>query len=673
MENKLIVNNLPEPVFTINEQGLVLFCNSSAESCFGTDGANNVGRQLKELLVIDPDPDEDLFAMLANIPIGSQLEKTVRRRDGQVVPFEFILTPAGGEDTSIRVLFARDISERWVREQKLNHSYQNQRIMNSILQISLMPISLDEQLEFILDQILAIPTIDLLPNGAILLVNGDAGVLNLKAQRGFSAQQLDTCGKVPFGKCHCGRAALSGEIQFVKCIDESHDFVFASMKPHGHYCVPIVADSEVLGVVALYIKEGHQSTELETETLQAIANVLAGIIERKKMEGQLVGLIDHLKKTVTELDEERKFNESVIASLGSGLLVLDRNGVIEKSNPAGRVLLNRLYSDDLEGEELGKIFGSQVAEEMTAGNNRANEEGRREIKLSARNGGLDIIIEYATVSREDVTGAQVGKIISFSDVTGLKKIQAEMEKMNRFSTIAEIASAVAHEVRNPLAGIRTMSQVIDEQLAADAPHKEYTRRIIKQVDRLNELLTDFFTYARPPVPKRRQVPLRRIIEEIKPLVHSRLTKNKVTLLEEYEERLPDIFADPSQIQQVFLNLFLNSLAALRRDDGKIAIKSSYIGTARNSADLDKCPWLRPDIPYVTVYFSDNGSGMDPEVMEKIFEPFFTTRHDGSGLGLSIVYRILKENDAGIVVKSEPGQGTTFIIFFSTSGASWAKS
>ena len=160
-----------------------------------------------------------------------------------------------------------------------------------------------------------------------------------------------------------------------------------------------------------------------------------------------------------------------------------------------------------------------------------------------------------------------------------------MEKMNRFSTIAEIASAVAHEVRNPLAGIRTMSQVIDEQLAADAPHKEYTRRIIKQVDRLNELLTDFFTYARPPVPKRRAVPLRRIIEEIKPLVHSRLTKTGVTLLEEYEEKLPDIFADPSQIQQVFLNLFLNSLAALRREDGKIAIKSSYIGTDRSSASI----------------------------------------------------------------------------------------
>ena len=69
---------------------------------------------------------------------------------------------------------------------------------------------------------------------------------------------------------------------------------------------------------------------------------------------------------------------------------------------------------------------------------------------------------------------------------------------------------------------------------------------------------------------------------------------------------------------------------------------------------------------MTVYFSDNGNGMEPEVMEKIFEPFFTTRHDGTGLGLSIVYRILKENDAGIVVNSDPGKGTTFIIFFSTS-------
>jgi PAS domain S-box-containing protein len=665
MENKLIVKNLPEPVFILDSDGLVLSCNSAAENRFGSgrDGIV-IGYHLDELLEIHPEQDEKLFSMLGKVPVGNQLEKTVRTDDGRIVPFEFMLIPAG--DASILVLLARDISQRWLREKKLNHSYQNQRIMNSILQISLMPLSLDEQLELILDQILAIPTVELLPSGAIFLVNGEAGVLNLKAQRGFSGQQLETCNKVPYGKCHCGRAALSREIQFVHCIDDSHDFTFTTMKPHGHYCVPILADQEVLGVVALYIEEGHKSTELETDTLQAIANVLAGIIQRKKMEGQLVGLIDHLKEIIQELDEERKFNESVITSLGSGLLVLNREGEIQKSNPAGRQILSCLGTGDLDGKKLSSIVGDEVAAEMIEAA-PANKDGRRrEIVVRDKSDGMSMILDYATVPREDATGAQAGKIISFSDVTGLKKIQAEMEKMNRFSTIAEIASAVAHEVRNPLAGIRTMSQVIDEQLAADAPHKEYTRRIIKQVDRLNELLTDFFTYARPPVPKRRLVPLARIIEEIKPLVQSRLQKNNVTLVEEYGSRLPDIFADPSQVQQVFLNLFLNSLAVLRGADGKIVIRCQYIGLDRSLVDLGKCSWLRPEIPYLAVYFSDNGSGMEEEVREKIFEPFFTTRHDGTGLGLSIVYRILKENDAGILVESQPGQGTTFVIFFTTA-------
>lgn len=665
MENRLIVQNLPEPVITMNSDGRILSWNSVAESAFGLRDDSFIRKELREVLVASPDRDEDLFRSLLEVSPGVRLERTIKRGDGRLAPYELLLTKNVQDGVPIHILFARDISERWLREKKLNLSYQNQKIMSSILQISLMPVSLDQQLELILDQILSIPTIELLPNGAILLADAEPGILALKAQRGFSEQQLATCGRVPFGKCHCGRAAQSGQLQFVHCIDETHDFVFDRMKPHGHYCVPIISDDSVLGVIALYIQEGHKSSELEQESLHAIANILAGVIERKRMEGQLIGLIGHLKQTIKELDEERKFNESVITSLGSGLVAVSSEGVVEKSNPAARQLLGRVSRVEVEGGALGEILGAEVAGEMTAASSPTNDQGRREIVVKENDGGKQLILEYATVPREDAMGGEVGKIISFTDVTGLKKIQAEMEKMNRFSTIAEIASAVAHEVRNPLAGIRTMTQVIDEQLADGAPHKEYTRRIIKQVDRLNELLTEFFTYARPPVPSRKPVSLVRVMEDIKPLVHSRLQKNGVTLVEDYEKGLPDILADPSQVQQVFLNLFLNSLMAMKRTDGQIAIRARYLRAELSEFDPAKFPWLRPDGHYVTVYFSDDGGGMEPEVLEKVFEPFFTTRHDGTGLGLSIVYRILKENNAGIMVESSPGAGATFIIFFST--------
>ncbi|NTV15212.1 MAG: PAS domain-containing protein [Desulfobulbaceae bacterium] len=664
MENKLIVGNLPEPVIITNEQGLIRSWNSAAASSFALDDDSFVGRPLREVLVVHPDPGEDIFVSLAAAPAGARLEITICRPDGSLAPFEFLLTRIDNGESPILILSARDISDRWLREKKLNLSYQNQKIMNSILQISLMPVSLDQQLELILDQILTIPTIALLPNGAILLAESLPGILVLKAQRGFSDQQLATCARVPFGKCHCGRAAQSREIQFVHCIDEKHDFVFDRMQPHGHYCVPIIADDALLGVIALYIQHGHKSSELEMESLHAIANVLAGIIERKKMEGLLVELIEDLKKTVKELDEARRFNESVIASLGSGLVVVNAKGVVEKSNPAARQLLGRLFAGRVDGAELVEILGAAAAGEVARAGESGNDIGRREMAVREIGGGKELIFEYATVPREDMEGGQVGKIISFTDVTGLRKIQAEMEKMNRFSTIAEIASAVAHEVRNPLAGIRTMTQVIDEQLSDGEPHKEYTRRIIKQVDRLNELLTDFFTYARPPVPKRRPIPLRRVMEEIKPLVHSRLQKNSVSLVEEYEENLPDILADPSQVQQVFLNLFLNALVAMKGTNGRITVRARSLGAECSEFDTGKLTWLRPNGRYVTVYFSDNGCGMEPEILEKVFEPFFTTRHDGTGLGLSIVYRILKENNAGIMVRSAPGQGATFIVFFS---------
>ncbi|MBU0482136.1 MAG: PAS domain S-box protein [Proteobacteria bacterium] len=659
-EKQVIIQNALEAIITVNQAGVITSWNTAAENIFGWTEKEALDRKFSEVITNGSGP------ILPGITdnVGSlQVEKKINHKDGRKVAVELLVTDVSTEKSPLLAVFARDISKRWEREKRLNRSLNDQQIVNALLNVSLMAGSMEDQLELILELILSIKTIKLLPSGAILLVEDNPETLVLKVQRGFSAQQIATCSQVPFGTCHCGRAARSGEIQFVECIDSSHDFTFDKMKPHGHYCVPIRYEGRVLGVIALYIEEGHRQDGQELETLSAIANVLAGILARKKMDTQLVELVDSLKLTIRDLDNQKKFNESVIGSLDRGLMILDKEGRIEKTNPAGELLIRSFYNDDPLGRTLAEVIGKTAAEQIRKGEGQ-NRFERAEISLKTRTSGSGKkIFEYTTVPREDASGQEQGTIITLKDVTDLKKIQAEMEKMNRFSTIAEIASAVAHEVRNPLAGIRTMSQAIDEQLPAGDDKKEYIQRVIKQVDRLNILLTDFFTYARPPEPKQVKISLKKIMDDIKPLVSSRISKCRIALQESYQPKLPDIMVDPNQIQQVFLNLMLNAIDAIKQG-GTISVKAESYNGGKHPFDTDLFPWLLEHKNFVSVHFSDDGCGIPDEISDKVFEPFFTNKHDGSGLGLSIVYRILKENNAGIYIDRNRKKGATFILFFS---------
>jgi len=287
MESKLIIENASEAIVSVEATGLVSAWNKAAESVFGWPKGEAIGRHLNDVMVLNSGNGGTFFSHLEQETIKETVV-TFTRRDGVVVPFEFNVSKISFDEKAIYAVFARDVSNRWQRQTELLNAYQKQGVINSILNSCLQNVSFDEQMEHILDLILSIPTIKLLPSGAILLTGDKPGVLYLKAHRGFSEQQIKTCSQVTFGKCHCGRAALEGEIQFVECIDESHDFIFEKMKPHGHYCVPILIKGVVRGVIALYIEEGHRANALEIETLKAIAGVVGGIIDREKY-GRSVG------------------------------------------------------------------------------------------------------------------------------------------------------------------------------------------------------------------------------------------------------------------------------------------------------------------------------------------------------------------------------------------------
>jgi len=540
-------------------------------------------------------------------------------------------------------------------------AFENQRIINQILSLSLKPISLDELFDQALDVLLDNNYIKLLPRAGIFITESNPSILTLSAHKGFTKEELDNCARLPLGKCYCGAAAVTGKIQFASCKSEGDKIHFSKKKPHGHYCVPIVSRKRILGVITLYVEPDHVFRDEEQDCFLSVAHILAGIIERKRIEDQRAALLVKLHAAVEALLNEKLFTESIIHSFSDGLLALDNNGVITKKNPVAENILTKISTTSvLEGKKLSDIIGEKAAKEMLE--HKTNDSPlKNELKLKSLS-NEDIIIGYNTTIREDSNKQNVGFVLSFSDITEVKRTQIEMEKMNRLITVAEIASAVAHEVRNPLAGIKTMSQSIEENMDNDDENKEYLYRIIRQVDRLNELLTNFFTYARPGKPKKRKISLEKIVGETKQLVMDKLAGRGIKLIEYYEPDLPSIFGDPNQIQQVFLNLMLNSIDAVD-NNGIIEITAELLRKDNTAFKGVFFPDYNSDHDYIKVIFKDNGSGMESQAAERAFDPFFSTKPHGAGLGLAIVHRILNENNSFIYHDSTNKNGASFIIFF----------
>jgi signal transduction histidine kinase len=164
----------------------------------------------------------------------------------------------------------------------------SQTVINSLLHYSLEDMSLEHLLKRALDLILSIPWLSFEKQGSIFLVENDHNTLVMKAEDGLCEEIRRSCARVPFGKCLCGRAAITQEMQFADHVDGRHEIHYDKLSPHGHYCVPICYEGETLGVINIYVREGHQRSQREEDFLKAVANTLAGIIMRKRLAAKLV-------------------------------------------------------------------------------------------------------------------------------------------------------------------------------------------------------------------------------------------------------------------------------------------------------------------------------------------------------------------------------------------------
>jgi PAS domain S-box-containing protein len=371
------------------------------------------------------------------------------------------------------------------------------------------------------------------------------------------------------------------------------------------------------------------------------------------------------KKLEQEITDLKNFNESIIESIGSGLITIDLNERITSFNQSAADMLG-YRALEVIGKSLHDILSpEECAKLLPKTNGRKKSLPSREMEFT-RQDKKKIHVGFTVTPRIDHHNRSVGTIISFRDISQIKQMQAEVLRMDRMASLGVLASGIAHEIRNPLAGIKTVAQTLEEEIEPGDHRREYLGRIVRQVNRMDELLRTIFTYARPQPPVRKHTRLEEIIQEVVALMEQRLAKNNITLEQIYAPGLPSIFVDVHQIEQVFINLILNAIDALPTG-GRMMIAACARQAVLELIDRRGRRHPSPGGPvlYVEVKVSDSGIGISKENLQTIFDPFFTTKAQGSGLGLSIVYRIIEEHRGDIQVASEVGKGTTFTLLLPT--------
>jgi two-component system sensor histidine kinase AtoS len=373
-------------------------------------------------------------------------------------------------------------------------------------------------------------------------------------------------------------------------------------------------------------------------------------ISTNEIEEKIAQKEEAIEQLKQDLEDVKNFTESIIQSIGSGIIITEMNDTITYINRAGERMLG--YS---KKELLGKpfsIFGLKEKQSVIPSflNNPDDLDTRKEGWMKKKD-HTEFPVGFTINNHLSVRGEKIGKIVVFRDLTNVYKIQEEILRMDRLVSLGKLASGIAHELRNPLAGIKTTAQALGEEMSGDDSRREYLNRITKEIDRLNDLLKTFFSFAKPQNLNLVHCHIKDIINEIIPFLIKEIADKGIRFIETYHPQLPKIQVDKTQIHQVFLNLFLNAIQAMP-NGGELKIEASPILSTSVEGFKQN---------FIKVVISDTGRGIPPHIVQKIFDPFFTTKSKGIGLGLSITYQIIKKHGGTVKVESQWEKGTSFII------------
>jgi len=333
--------------------------------------------------------------------------------------------------------------------------------------------------------------------------------------------------------------------------------------------------------------------------------------------------------------------ETVLDSLPSGILVCDEKHSLIMANKSSLRLL------PLSGAEGGPLWELATDEHIAAFLQRTLQSGDRAVEQEMDVEMLGVsrllaISVHPLVDRRRITGS----LVYIEDITEKRGREARLRRSENLASLTTLAAGVAHEIKNPLGAISIHLQLMRKKLAKengedlDPVISKYFGILNEEVDRLNHIVVDFLFAVRPMLLELREKNINPLIEELAELVRAELEEARIRLLLELDEKLPPALIDERYMKQVLLNLIKNAQAAMP-NGGLLTIATQ---TSDNEIRVSVC---------------DTGAGISAESLKKIFDPYFTTKDNGTGLGLTLVFKIIREHQGEISVESREGEGTNF--------------
>ena len=363
-----------------------------------------------------------------------------------------------------------------------------------------------------------------------------------------------------------------------------------------------------------------------------------------------------LKAKQYDLDQLELLNRNIVQSINTGLITLNNQFEISYINPAVEQI-SGFGSRDLEGIHIGDIFPKIVpylSISDRGGDNDDMPQPQKGIDVDFdRRDGTRLHLGFSQSILKDPGGDEIGLILIFQDLTEFRQMQEQVRRMDRLAVAGELAAGIAHEIKNPLASLSGSIQMLRDEVDFGPMQQRLMDITMREAERLNALVNEFLLFSRPEKAVDRSVEVNEVIEDtLEMFKHSPELSRPIRIEKTLRKNLW-VLMDSQRLQQVIWNLVLNAVQEMK-NSGRLSI-STAIRTERGSGNSQE--------KLAEISISDTGPGILPENQGKVFDPFFTTKDQGTGLGLTIVHRIVENYDGKIFLDSDGRSGTTFTLHF----------